>query len=51
MSTSSFKIGLFAIGLDAYWEQFAGLQKRLESYLAQVHKKLEKTHGQIVNAE
>ena len=25
------KIGLFGIGLDAYWPQFAGLKDRLES--------------------
>ena len=27
------KIGLFGIGLDAYWPQFAGLKERLEGYL------------------
>jgi len=25
------KIGLFGIGLDAYWPQFPGLKERLES--------------------
>ena len=27
---SHFKIGLFGIGLEAYWEQFEGLKERLE---------------------
>ena len=26
------KIGLFGIGLDADWPQFAGLKERVESY-------------------
>ena len=26
------KVGVFAIGLEAYWEQFAGLRERLEGY-------------------
>lgn len=50
MTNSSFKIGLFAIGLDAYWDQFAGLKERLEGYLELVHKKLHDIHPQIVNA-
>ncbi len=48
-TTSTFKIGLFAIGLDAYWEQFTGLQKRLESYLQLVHDKLSAIHPGIIN--
>ncbi|HEV7299641.1 MAG TPA: hypothetical protein VGN72_09775, partial [Tepidisphaeraceae bacterium] len=35
------KIGLFGIGLEAYWPQFAGLKERLEGYLAQVDRKLQ----------
>ena len=31
---SSLRIGLFGIGLDAYWPQFPGLKERLEGYLA-----------------
>jgi L-arabinose isomerase len=38
------KIGLFGIGLDAYWEQFAGLQQRLEGYLTTVENKLAAIH-------
>ena len=36
------KIGLFGIGLDAYWPQFHGLKDRLESYLDRVRRKLER---------
>ena len=44
------KIGLFGIGLDAYWEQFTGLKERLEHYLATVQGKLATVHPHIVNA-
>lgn len=44
------KIGLFAIGLDAYWEQFDGLKERLEGYLRTVYQKISVIHPDIVNA-
>jgi L-arabinose isomerase len=34
------KVGLFAIGLEAYWPQFPGLRERLLSYTAQISKKI-----------
>lgn len=43
------RIGLFGIGLDAYWPQFPGLKERLEGYLATVHKKLERPGVEIVD--
>jgi len=43
------KIGLFGIGLDTYWPQFAGLKERLEGYLGQVEKKISEHHPDIVN--
>jgi L-arabinose isomerase len=49
MQSSLLKIGLFGIGLDAYWEQFAGLKERLEGYLQVVEKKLAEVHPGIVN--
>jgi len=49
MQTSGLKIGLFGIGLDAYWEQFEGLKKRLEAHLEIVHEKLTAFHPHIVN--
>jgi L-arabinose isomerase len=42
-------IGLFGIGLDAYWSQFAGLKERLEGYLARVAEKLKRPGVQVVN--
>lgn len=43
------KIGLFGIGLDAYWEQFEGLKTRLEQYVDAVHKHLESNEAEVVN--
>ena len=43
------RIGLFGIGLDTYWPQFPGLKTRLESYLAEVHRKLERPAIEVVN--
>jgi len=43
------KIGLFGIGLDAYWPQFKGLKDRLEGYLEEVGRKLESFGAGIVN--
>src|SRR5579862_7416642 len=44
------KIGLFGIGLEAYWEQFEGLKKRLEDYLALVAEKISAFHPGVFNA-
>ena len=35
-SSVNIRIGLFGIGLDTYWPQFAGLKERLEGYLSVV---------------
>ncbi len=43
------KIGLFGIGLDAYWEQFPGLQRRLEGYLKVVEDKITAIHNNVIN--
>ena len=45
----SLKIGLFGIGLKAYWEQFEGLEQRLCSYLAVVEQKLKSIHPEVIN--
>ena len=34
--SSGLKVGLFGIGLDVYWLQFAGLEKRLQGYIEPV---------------
>ncbi len=46
---NSLKIGLFGIGLDTYWTQFAGLEDRLIGYVGQVAQKLERPGVEIVN--
>lgn len=43
------KVGLFGIGLDAYWPQFRGLRRRLEGYLAHVEAQLTRPGIQVVN--
>jgi L-arabinose isomerase len=43
------KIGIFGIGLDTYWPQFAGLKERLEGYLGVVEGKLHRPGVEIVN--
>lgn len=34
------KVGVFAIGLDAHWGQFAGLKERLEAYQQSVEERI-----------
>ena len=43
------KIGLFGIGLDAYWPQFPGLKERLVGFIAQAARKLEDQRVQVIN--
>lgn len=46
---STLKIGLFGIGLDAYWEQFEGLKEHLEGYLSVVEAKIAAIHPEVIN--
>jgi L-arabinose isomerase len=43
MTATTLRVGLCGIGLDAYWPQFAGLKERLEGYVRQIARQLEKT--------
>ncbi|HWC17079.1 MAG TPA: hypothetical protein VG498_08690, partial [Terriglobales bacterium] len=43
------KIGLFGIGLDTYWPQFAGLEARLRGYTARVAERLKRPGVEVVN--
>lgn len=43
------KIGLFGIGLDAYWPQFEGLKNRLEGYVQVVSDRLARPGVEVVN--
>ncbi len=45
----SLRIGLFGIGLEAYWSQFAGLEDRLKGYVARVAERLAGPGREIVN--
>lgn len=47
--TYPLKVGLFGIGLDTYWPQFAGLEDRLRGYVSQVAATLERPGVEIVN--
>ena len=43
------RVGLFGIGLDAYWPQFKGLKPRLEGYVRVVHGRLKRPGVEVVN--
>jgi L-arabinose isomerase len=43
------RIGLFGIGLAAYWPQFKGLKPSLEGYVRIVGKKLSRPGVEVVN--
>ena len=42
-------LGLFSIGLDAYWPQFPGLREKLVSFTQQVAQKLASAGTQVTN--
>jgi L-arabinose isomerase len=42
-------VGLCGIGLDTYWPQFAGLEQRLEGYVAQVGARFTGSGVEVVN--
>jgi L-arabinose isomerase len=48
-SSAGLRVGLFGIGLDTYWPQFAGLEERLEGYLRKVADKLQRPGVEVVN--
>jgi L-arabinose isomerase len=43
------KVGLFGIGLEAYWPQFEGLEQRLQSYIGVVETKIGRKDVEVVN--
>ena len=43
------RVGLFGIGLEAYWPQFEGMKERLEGYLATVASHLDQPDIELVN--
>lgn len=44
------RVGLFGIGLDTYWAQFAGLRDRLCGYQEQINGRLRELGAQVVDA-
>ncbi len=44
------RIGLFAIGLEAYWDQFPGLRERLQGYLHELEQRLAASGATVVSA-
>lgn len=43
------RVGIFGIGLDTYWDQFAGLKMRLEGYIREVAERLARPGISFVN--
>ncbi len=43
------RIGLFSIGLDAYWPQFPGLEQRLRGYSTRLAARIEQLGAEVVN--
>jgi len=43
-------VGIFGIGLAAYWPQFAGLRERLEGYQRGIQARLEAMGAEVVSA-
>ncbi|MEP6986807.1 MAG: arabinose isomerase, partial [Chloroflexota bacterium] len=44
------KIGVFGIGLAAYWPQFEGLKERLEGYQREVERKISAMNAEVISA-
>jgi L-arabinose isomerase len=50
MNETKAKIGVFGIGLAAYWSQFEGLKDRLEGYQKQVETNITDMGAEVVSA-
>ncbi|HEV2708834.1 MAG TPA: arabinose isomerase [Edaphobacter sp.] len=46
---ANLRVGLFGIGLSAYWDQFPGLEERLKGYVHTVEQRLQGPSREIVN--
>jgi len=44
------RVGVFGIGLDAYWPQFEGLKERIEGYQRRVEQRVGELGGDVVSA-
>jgi L-arabinose isomerase len=50
VATPQVKIGIFGIGLQAYWDQFPGLKERLEGYQRDVEQRLRALGADVISA-
>ncbi len=50
MANRQAKIGVFGIGLAAYWPQFEGLKERLEGYQREVERKVSAMGAEVISA-
>jgi L-arabinose isomerase len=48
--TSPVRLGLFGIGLDTYWPQFAGLYDKLVGFQARIHARLAAGGATVIDA-
>ena len=46
----SARVGIFGIGLAAYWPQFDGLRERIEGYQRRVEERVAELGGEVVSA-
>ena len=44
------RVGVFGIGLEAYWSQFDGLRERIEGYQARVEDRVRELGAEVVSA-
>src|SRR5207248_2870426 len=44
------KIGIFGIGLAAYWPQFEGLKERLEGYQKEIEQRITAMGANVISA-
>jgi L-arabinose isomerase len=44
------RVGVFGIGLDAYWPQFEGLRERIEGYQRRVEERVRELGAEVVSA-
>jgi L-arabinose isomerase len=49
LATQKARVGMFGIGLAAYWPQFDGLKERLEAYQAQVEARLQALGAEVIS--
>jgi L-arabinose isomerase len=45
----NFRVGLFGIGLEAYWSQFSGLEERLRGYVGEVATRLGTNGREVID--